>query len=62
MAVEILSACLVLAVLVIALLLIRVAILRNNLKLFGEKLKEIEQQLTPKHLREENNEQKNEQS
>lgn len=53
MAVEILSVCLVLAVLVIALLLIRVAILRNNLKLFGEKLKEIEQQLTPKHKREE---------
>jgi hypothetical protein len=53
MAVEILSACLVLAVLVIALLLIRVAILRNNLKLFGEKLKEIEKQLTPKHKLEE---------
>ena len=53
MATEILTACFILSVLVNILLITRVTILRNNLKLFGEKLKEIEQQLTPKHLREE---------
>ena len=63
MAIEILVACLVLALIIIAVLAVRVVVLRNNLRLFGEKLKEIEQQLTPKHLREEkSNEQKNEQS
>lgn len=55
MAIEILVACLVLALIIIAVLAVRVVVLRNNLRLFGEKLKEIEQQLTPKHLREENN-------
>ena len=53
MATEILTACFILSVLVNILLITRVTILRNNLKLFGEKLKEIEKQLTPKHKLEE---------
>ena len=53
MATEILTACFILSVLVNILLITRVTILRNNLNLFGEKLKEIEKQLTPKHKLEE---------
>ena len=59
MATEILTACFILSVLVNILLITRVAVLRNNLKLFGDKLHEIEQHLTPKHLKEGINEQKN---
>jgi len=40
--------CLILAVLLDIFLLVRVLVLRNNLFLFGERLKEIENRLLPK--------------
>lgn len=56
--VEILAICLVIAVIAIIILGVRVVVLRNNLYLFGERLKKIEQSLSPKHKQEVQNEQK----
>lgn len=44
--------CLILAVLLDVFLLVRVLVLRNNLFLFGERLKEIENRLLPKTKKE----------
>lgn len=44
--------CLILAVLLDIFLLVRVLVLRNNLFLFGERLKEIENRLLPKTKKE----------
>lgn len=56
---EILAILLVIAVIADIFLIVRVAVLRNNLSLFAERLKEIEQQLSPKHKKEVPNEQEN---
>lgn len=50
--VEILAICLVFAVIAIIILGVRVVVLRNNLYLFGERLKKIEKTLSPKHKQE----------
>ena len=57
--VEILAICLVVAVIAVIILSVRVVVLRNNLYLFGERLKEIQQKLPPKQKQEVQNEQKN---
>lgn len=57
--VEILAICLVVAVIAVIILSVRVVVLRNNLYLFGERLKEIQQKLSPKQKQEVQNEQKN---
>lgn len=44
--------CLIIAVLLDVFLLVRVLVLRNNLFLFGERLKEIENRLLPKTKKE----------
>lgn len=54
----ILALCLVVAVIAILVLSLRVVMLRKNLYLFGERLKEIEQKLSPKHKQEVKDEQK----
>ena len=50
--VEILAICLVIAVIAVIILSVRVVVLRNNLYLFGERLKEIQQKLSPKQKQE----------
>ena len=59
MPVEILVIILVFSAIANIFLLVRVAVLRNNLSLFAERLKEIEKQLAPKHKKEVLNEQEN---